>query len=68
MPGDIIECWCDREVGSIAFLHNDRFLGNAFIDEELKTGNLYFAISFFWDDSSVEIITPSQFDLQAGIM
>ena len=45
------------------FVHNGKFIGIAFEDEELKTGNLYFTISMFYKDQSAEIVEPFQTDI-----
>lgn len=44
--GDTIECICDRENGTLYFVQNGRFLGNAYQDDNLKRGDLYFALGF----------------------
>ena len=56
--GDTLTCICDWVNGCLSFIHNGRYLGIAFKDDNLKKQDLYFALSFKYAGQSVQVIEP----------
>ena len=47
--GDTYTCVVNRKEGSVKFIHNGKDLGEAFKEEAIKEGTLYFAISCLYE-------------------
>ena len=56
--GDLIKVDVDRNAGTIAFTHNNKFLGVAFKDKLIKQEDeFYFAVSLWGCGDSLELVS-----------